>query len=110
MTFVQMEALSGLPSKDDWDFVFNGYTNAPFIKTNYPHPMGVWSWASEANQVALVIQYIRRSMVEYADIQWYLSHETDYNADREVLEEMYGRRLDSEDEQYINCPLIAYRV
>lgn len=91
-------SLSGLPSKDDWDFVFNGYSNAPFIKTNYPHPMGVWSWGSEANQVALVIQYIRRSLVEYADIQWYMSFENDYNSDREVLEQMYGRRLDTAGE------------
>lgn len=60
MTYVQMEALSGLPSKDDWDFVYNGYSNAPFIKTNYPHNSGNWSWGDEADQVALVIQFIRR--------------------------------------------------
>eukprot|EP00804_Cyclotella_cryptica_P003650 CCRYP_002217-RA/>CCRYP_002217-RA protein AED:0.27 eAED:0.27 QI:433/1/1/1/1/1/2/92/153 len=61
MAYVQMEALTGLPSKDDWDFVFNGYSNSPFIKTNYPHPSGTWSWGTEADQVALVVQYIRRS-------------------------------------------------
>ena len=61
MTFVQMEALTGLPSKDDWDFVFNGYTNAPFIKTNYPHPAGTWGWGTEADEVVLVVQFIRRS-------------------------------------------------
>jgi hypothetical protein len=105
---VQMEALSGLPSKvsthsasvfltelslqDDWDFVFNGYTNAPFIKTNYPHPSAVWSWDSEADQVALVVQFIRRSMVEYCDIMWYHSFEDSYNKERVVLEDMYGQR------------------
>jgi hypothetical protein len=97
MTYVQMEALSGLPSKDDWDFVFNGYSNAAFIKTNYPHPLGVWSWDAEANQVALVIQYIRRSLVEFSDIMWYMSFENDYNKDREKVEEMYGRRLDTDE-------------
>ena len=61
MTFVQMEALTGLPSKDDWDFVFNGYTNAPFIKTNYPHPAGTWGWGTEADEVIMVVQFIRRS-------------------------------------------------
>jgi hypothetical protein len=75
MVYVQMESLSGLPAKEDWDFVFNGYSNAPFIKTNYPHQTGVWSWDTEADQVALVIQYIRRSMVEYSDVVWYMSHE-----------------------------------
>lgn len=94
MAYVQMEALTGLPSKDDWDFVYNGYSNAPFIKTNYPHPAGTWSWGDEADQVALVLQYIRRSMVEYSDIMWYMSYETEYNKDRVKVEEMYGQRLD----------------
>ncbi|KAL7502350.1 hypothetical protein ACHAXN_000325, partial [Cyclotella atomus] len=92
MAWVQMEALSGLPSKDDWDFVFNGYSNAPFIKTNYPHPSAVWSWDSEADQVALVLQFICRSMVEYCDIMWYHSFEDSYNKERVVLEDMYGQR------------------
>ena len=92
MAYVQMEALSGLPSKDDWDFVYNGYSNAPFIKTNYPHPSGVWSWDDHADQVALVLQYIRRSMVEYSDVMWYMSHESEYNKDREKVEELYGQR------------------
>ena len=92
MAYIQMEALSGLPSKDDWDFVYNGYSNAPFIKTNYPHPAGTWSWADEADQVALVVQFIRRSMVEYSDIMWYMSYETEYNKDRVKVEEMYGQR------------------
>lgn len=78
--------------QDDWDFVFNGYSNAPFIKTNYPHPSAVWSWDSEADQVALVVQFIRRSMVEYCDIMWYHSFEDGYNKDRVVLEDMYGQR------------------
>ncbi|KAL7518232.1 hypothetical protein ACHAWX_003078 [Stephanocyclus meneghinianus] len=94
MAYVQMEALTGLPSKDDWDFVFNGYSNAPFIKTNYPHPSGTWSWGKEADQVALVVQYIRRSMVEYSDISWYISFEKSYNEDRKKVEELYGTRND----------------
>eukprot|EP00804_Cyclotella_cryptica_P012111 CCRYP_009833-RA/>CCRYP_009833-RA protein AED:0.10 eAED:0.03 QI:0/0/0/1/1/1/5/0/466 len=94
MAYVQMEALTGLPSKDDWDFVFNGYSNAPIIKTNYPHPSGTWSWGKEADQVALVVQYIRRSMVEYSDISWYISFEKSYNEDRVKVEELYGTRND----------------
>lgn len=56
MAYAQMSALTGLPTKDEWDFVFNGYSNAPFIKTNYPHSAGVWSWDDGADQVALVVQ------------------------------------------------------
>ena len=37
MIFTQMEALTGWPAKDEWDFKFMGMTNHPFIKANYPH-------------------------------------------------------------------------
>ena len=37
LTFVQMEALTELPAKDEWDFAYLGMTNHPFIKANYPH-------------------------------------------------------------------------
>ncbi|KAL3774835.1 hypothetical protein HJC23_005414 [Cyclotella cryptica] len=100
MAYAQMEALTGLPSKDDWDFVFNGYSNSPFIKTNYPHPSGTWSWGNEADQVALVVQYIRRSLVEFSDISWYMSFEKSYNEDRVKVEELYGTRNDF-DQFYI---------
>jgi len=48
----------------------------------------------EADQVALVVQYIRRSMVEYSDISWYISFEKSYNEDRKKVEELYGTRND----------------
>ena len=35
LTFVQMEALTGLSARDEWDFAFLGQTNQPFIKANY---------------------------------------------------------------------------
>jgi hypothetical protein len=93
MAFVQMEALTGLPSKDDWDYVFNGYSNAPFIKTNYPHPAGTWGWGTEADEVVMVVQFIRRSMVEFGDILYYQSEAKKYNEAREDVEELYGERL-----------------
>lgn len=62
-----MEALTGLPTKDEWDFSRTGITNEPFIKVNYPHHEGIWSWQQEADQVVLVLRNIRRSMVEYHD-------------------------------------------
>lgn len=75
----QMEALSGLPSKEDWDLVFNGFSNTPFIKTSYPHQSGVWSWDDGADQVALAVQDIRQSMMEYSDTFWSMSDESDSN-------------------------------
>ena len=37
MVYMQMEALSGMPAKDEWDFKIIGMSNDPFIKSNYPH-------------------------------------------------------------------------
>ncbi|KAL9178722.1 hypothetical protein ACHAXT_003853 [Thalassiosira profunda] len=70
MTFTQMEALTGWPARDEWDFVFYGETNHPFIKSNYPHHEGYWSWNTLADQVVLVVRNMRKTMVEYHDILW----------------------------------------
>lgn len=77
----EFEGLSGLPSKDDWDFVHGGYINAPFIKTNYPHQTGVWSWDDAADQVALVVQNIRQSLIQYSDIYWSVAFDSDLSED-----------------------------
>ena len=70
MTFTQMEALTGWPARDEWDFFYEGPTNHPFIKSNYPHHEGYWSWDDRADQVVLVVRNMRRTMVEYHDILW----------------------------------------
>lgn len=46
MAYLQMEALAGLPAKDEWDFAYQGQSNHPFIKANYPHHEGIWGWGS----------------------------------------------------------------
>lgn len=63
MIFVQMEALTGWPAKDEWDFEHLGMSNHPFIKANYPHHEGVWGWGDVADQVVMMVRNIRRSMV-----------------------------------------------
>ena len=70
MTFIQMEALTGLPAKDEWDFAYLGMTNHPFIKANYPHHEGIWGWEQQADQVIMVVRNIRRALTEYHDILW----------------------------------------
>ena len=70
MIFTQMEALTGWPAKDEWDFEFLGMSNHPFIKANYPHHEGTWGWNDVADQVVMMVRNIRRSMVEYHDILW----------------------------------------
>jgi hypothetical protein len=70
MIFMQMEALTGWPAKDEWDFEHLGMSNHPFIKANYPHHEGIWGWGNVADQVVMMVRNIRRSMVEYHDILW----------------------------------------
>ncbi|KAL7539020.1 hypothetical protein ACHAXR_008974 [Thalassiosira sp. AJA248-18] len=64
MIWLQMEALAGWPTKDEWSFAYGGMSNHPFIKANYPHHEGFWGWGTAADQVVLNVPYIRRSMVE----------------------------------------------
>ncbi len=61
MTFIQMEALTGWAAVDEWD-LYRGYTNHPFIKSNYPHHEGIWSWGSQVDQVVMVVRNIRRTV------------------------------------------------
>ena len=70
MIFMQMEALTGWPAKDEWDFEHLGMSNHPFIKANYPHHEGIWGWGNAADQVVMMVRNIRRSMVEYHVILW----------------------------------------
>ena len=34
MAFLQMEALAGFSTKDEWDFAYMGMSNHPFIKVS----------------------------------------------------------------------------
>lgn len=70
LTFTQLEGLTGLSARDEWDFKFLGMTNQPFIKANYPHHEGIWGWGDVGDQVILVVSELRRVLVEYHDILW----------------------------------------
>lgn len=76
LIYLQMEALSGFPARDEWDFACDGWTNHPFIKANYPHHEGKWAWGTAADQVILAVPSMRRSMIEYHDILWDLNYAT----------------------------------
>ncbi|KAL7535628.1 hypothetical protein ACHAXR_006621 [Thalassiosira sp. AJA248-18] len=75
MAYLQMEALAGF---HEWDFAFQGYSNHPFIKGNYPHHEGIWGWGSAADQVVMMVPHIRRSIVEYHDILWDLGYQSQF--------------------------------
>lgn len=68
LVFMQMEGLTGWATKDEWAFKYVSMTNHPFIKANYPHHDGIWGWGDVGDQVVLVVQNIRKSLVEFHDI------------------------------------------
>jgi hypothetical protein len=55
VTFKQLEGITELSACDEWEFIFLGSTNQPFIKANYPHYEGIWGWGDVGDQVVLVV-------------------------------------------------------
>lgn len=92
LTFSQMEALTGLSTKDEWDVEFLGMSSDPFIKSNYPHHEGIWSWGNEADQVVLVMRDLRSTLVEYHDILWDIGYAKTYSESSTVNERLYSER------------------
>ena len=70
LAFLQLEGLTGLSARDEWDFKFLGMTNQPFIKANYPHHEGIWGWGDVGEQVIMVVSELQKVLVEYHDILW----------------------------------------
>lgn len=97
MIFIQMEALTGWPAKDEWDFEFLGMSNHPFIKANYPHHEGIWGWDNAGDQVIMMIRNIRRSMVEYHDILWDIGYAKTWDEATLNLDKLYSKRPPMED-------------
>jgi len=97
MIFVQMEALTGWPAKDEWDFEYLGMSNHPFIKANYPHHEGIWGWEDAADQVVMMIRNIRLSMVEYHDILWDIGYAKTWEEATINLDDLYSEQPPLED-------------
>ncbi len=70
LTYLQMEGLTGLSARDEWEFAFLAHTNQPFIKANYPHHEGIWGWGDAGDQVLLVVSELKKVLIEYHDILW----------------------------------------
>lgn len=98
LTFVQMEALTGLSARDEWDFMFLGSTNQPFVKANYPHHEGIWGWKGvQLGQVAMIVRNIKRSLVEYHDILWDIGYAQTFEQAFENIPNLYQERPPLED-------------
>lgn len=91
-----MEALTGWPAKDEWDFEYLGDSNHPFIKANYPHHEGIWGWGTNADQVVMTVKNMRKSMVEYHDILWDIGYAKSW-----VSEFAFFLRISNNSHRYV---------
>jgi len=100
LIFLQMESLTGWPTKDEWDFEFQfqaGSWNHPFIKANYPHHEGIWGWKESADHVVMEVRDIRKCMYEYHDIRWDLGYADDWVEAQKNVDNLYSKRPPLDD-------------
>jgi len=74
--FLQLEGLTELLTTDDHDLDGDGKssTKYAFVKTQYPHHEGIWSWGAWGNQSVYVLQNPRMALQTYM----FLLHEINY--------------------------------
>ena len=87
--YTQMEGLTGLQTIDAWDLDYEGMTNDPFVKGNYPHQEGVWGWQDMADQVVLAVHNIKLAMIEYHAQRMKLHYSTNYDETSVYREDLY---------------------
>jgi len=89
VVFSQLEGLTGLSTRDEWEFAFLGMTNQPFIKANYPHHEGIWGWGDVADQVVMVVSPLKRVLIEYHDILWDIGYAQTFEEAYERITNLY---------------------
>ncbi|GFH56481.1 hypothetical protein CTEN210_12957 [Chaetoceros tenuissimus] len=108
LAFTQLEGLTGLSARDEWDFKFLGVTNQPFIKADYPHHEGIWGWEDEGDQVILIVSDIQRVMVQYHDILWDIGYAQTFEEAYERIENLY--KEEEVDVEHQNPPVEDFLV
>ena len=95
----QMEAMTGLSGRDEWDFQYLGMTSQPFIKSNYPHHEGTWGWQDHGDQVVLVLRSPRRLIDEYHDILVDINYAKTWEAATSMIANLYQGEVN--EDKYI---------
>jgi len=108
LTFVQLEGLTGLSARDEWDFKYLGMTNQPFIKANYPHHEGIWGWGDVGDQVLLVVSDLKSVLVEYHDILWDIGYAQTFEEAYERIQNLY--KEEEEGVEHENPPVEDFLV
>jgi len=94
----QMEGLAGLATNDEWpDISYEDKANLPFMKANYPHHEGTWSWDTNMDQTVYVMRNPRHALREYFDIRWDIGFADSYEDALENVGSLYVGRATPEE-------------
>jgi len=76
LTWQMTEGASGVQVGDD--FFYSGKTINGLVKTQYPHPEGIWSYGKAMDQVILLIRNPRWNIPSYHTLIYELEYAHDY--------------------------------
>jgi len=76
LTWQMTEGASGVQVGDD--FFYSGKTINGMVKTQYPHPEGIWSYGKAMDQVILLIRNPRWNIPSYHTLIYELDYAHDY--------------------------------
>jgi len=88
LVYVQMEGLVALTSNDEWPDILKK-PNRPFLKSNYPHHEGRWTWGDQMDQVVLVMRDPRKAIREYHDVLHDINYANDAKTAYEFIHKLY---------------------
>lgn len=91
LVYVQMEGLVGLSVNDEW-LADERKKNHPFMKSNYPHHEGDWTWGDEMNQVIMVMRNPRQAIREYHDVLYDIDYADDAEKAYSMMHNLYIKR------------------
>lgn len=91
IVYNQFEGLTGLSVNDEWP---NGTVkpNFPFMKANYPHHEGLWTWGDAMDQVVLVMRNPRHAIIEYHDVLNDIAYANTAEAAYNLSDNLYQNR------------------
>lgn len=91
IVYNQFEGLTGLSVNDEWP---NGTVkpNFPFMKANYPHHEGLWTWGDAMDQVVLVMRNPRHAIIEYHDVLNDIAYANTAEAAYDLSDNLYQNR------------------
>jgi len=99
IVYAQMEALAGLATNDEWPYTepIEDRPNRPFMKANYPHHEGYWSWEDDMDQSILVLRNPRYAIKEYHAIRWDIKFADKYEDALDNIDSLYVSRSSVEE-------------